>query len=44
MKQILLRKVPEELHKKLKMGAAQAGKPMQDFIVEILTAGMKEKK
>ena len=37
MKQILLRHVPDELHKKLKVAAAQAEKPMATYIVEILT-------
>jgi plasmid stability protein len=44
MKQILIRKVPDDLHKKLKAAAVQAEKPMQDYIVEILAAAMKGKK
>jgi plasmid stability protein len=36
LKQILLRKVPDDLHKKLKAAAVQAEKPMQSYIIEIL--------
>jgi plasmid stability protein len=36
MKSILLRKVPDDVHKKLKAAAVQAEKPMADYIVEIL--------
>ena len=42
MKSILLRKVPEDLHREVKAAAAHAGKSMQDLIIETLaekTAG-----
>ncbi len=42
MKQILLRHVPDDVHKKLKAAAVQAEKPMQDFIVEILAEAMRK--
>ncbi len=44
VKQILLRKVPDELHKKVKTAAAQAGIPMQDFILQAIEAVVKVKK
>lgn len=37
MKSILLRKVPDDLHKRLKASAVEAEIPMQDYIVGILT-------
>jgi predicted HicB family RNase H-like nuclease len=42
VKQIHLRKVPDELHKKVKTAAAQAGKSMQDFIIEAMASAAKE--
>ena len=44
MKQILLRHVPDDLHKRLKAGAAMAGESLQDYIVEILTREVGKKK
>lgn len=37
MKQILLRKVPENLHREVKAAAAHGGMSMEDFIVEVLS-------
>lgn len=37
MKQIILRNVPDDIHKKLKLAAVQAEIPMQNLIMEILT-------
>lgn len=36
MKSILLRKVPEDLHREVKAAAAHEGTSMQDFIVGTL--------
>jgi plasmid stability protein len=36
MKSILLRNVPEDLHREVKAAAAHEGKSMQDFIIETL--------
>ena len=44
MKQIILRKVPDDLHKKLKTAAAQAEKPMQTLIVELLAEAVEKAK
>ena len=42
MKQILLRKVPDDLHKKLKAAAVEAEKSMQDYIIEILARAVRK--
>ena len=44
MKQILLRSVPDDLHKKVRMAALQAGISMQAFIIEAMAAAVKGKK
>jgi predicted HicB family RNase H-like nuclease len=44
VKQIHLRKVPEDLHRKVKTAAAQAGKSMQDFILEAMATAVRGKK
>jgi plasmid stability protein len=43
VKHVLLRKVPDELHKKVKAAAARAGKSMQDFILDAMVAAVKRK-
>ena len=37
MKQILLRKVPDDVHKKLKRAAVDAEISMQDYIIQVLS-------
>ncbi len=36
MKQVILRKVPDDLHRKVKVAAAEAGESMQDFIIKLM--------
>jgi predicted HicB family RNase H-like nuclease len=36
MKQLILRKVPDELHRLVKVAAAASGVSMQDFIIELM--------
>jgi len=43
VKQILLRKVPDDLHREVKTASAAAGKSMQDFIIALLRAAVKVK-
>jgi len=43
-KPVLLRAVPEDLHKALKIRAAAEGKQLYVLIIEILDAAMKTKK
>lgn len=38
MKAILLRKVPEELHREVKAAAAHEGTSMESFIIETLAS------
>jgi len=44
VKQILLRKVPDYLHRLVKIAAAQAGKSMQDWIIEAMTEEVEKGK
>jgi len=34
--QVILRKVPDDLHRKVKVAAAAAGISMQDFIIKLM--------
>ena len=36
MKQVILRKVPDDLHRLVKMAAAACEETMQDFIIRVL--------
>ena len=36
MKTLIIRKVPDELHRKVKVAAAEAGESMQDFIIKLM--------
>ncbi|MGD0728415.1 MAG: toxin-antitoxin system HicB family antitoxin [Spirochaetia bacterium] len=36
MKQVILRNVPDELHRQVKVAAAAAGMSMQDFIIKLM--------
>ena len=42
MKTTIVRNLPDELHKKLKVLAAQQGRPLQDLIVDLLAEAMKK--
>jgi len=44
MKQIMLRKVPDDLHRAVKTAAAAAGMSMQDFILQAMAMAVKTKR
>jgi hypothetical protein len=43
MKTLIIRKVPDELHRKVKMAAAAARDSMQDFIIKLLQKEVEKK-
>jgi predicted HicB family RNase H-like nuclease len=36
MKTLIIRKVPDDLHRRVKMAAAEAEQSMQDFIIKLM--------
>jgi plasmid stability protein len=36
MKTLIIRKVPDDLHRQVKVAAAEAGESMQDFIIKLM--------
>ncbi len=44
MKQVILRKVPDDLHRKIKAAAALAGESLQDFIIKLMMKEVEKSK
>ena len=44
MKTLIIRKVPDELHRLVKMAAAGDGVSMQDFIIELMRKAVEKGK
>jgi plasmid stability protein len=43
MKQMLIRNIPDELHRRVKMAAAAASMTLQDFVLEAMRKEVEKK-